>query len=89
MNALFIHCWVGRTIRGRYKIQGRLGIVDLGLEKIAFWDFGLPRPHFYQEKLPKLPTLCILCRIRGYIPLKWGLRLLFGNFVGNLAETTW
>jgi hypothetical protein len=34
--------------------------VDLGLEKIAFWDFGLPRPHFYQEKLPKLPTLCII-----------------------------
>jgi hypothetical protein len=33
--------------------------------------------------------IVFLCRIMGYIPLKWGLRMLFGNFVGNFAETTW
>ena len=68
MNALLYYSFVGSVhswgLHGENANNriggGRLGIVDLGLEKIAFWDFGLPRPHFYQEKLPKLPTLCII-----------------------------
>jgi hypothetical protein len=52
-----------------------------GLKKLLFGNFGLPRPPIYQENLKLSPTSVVhLCRK--------GLRMLFGNFVGNLAETT-
>ena len=48
-----------------------------------------PDPTFTKKNYQNYQLYVIFMYNKGIHTAKTGLRLLFGNFVGNLAETTW